>query len=550
MKIDNRLTKLYFLKFYLKKYLRNLFFKNKNIYSTNLKKKIEDLKEFNRSNRLYSNKNKKKILLVCLDNFEFYFFYIWIILCFHINNKKNLIVLSNKENESINFTCNYLNINVVYINEILKNKGKVKLSKLVKSKISRLTSFDDFLKFKYLKFELGKMAISNFCRIHRVGTINFHDQIQLSLIKNDLKNIILNLNILQRNKILNSCKYFFSFEKNLIPYLYLYLYSIRKKKIFVHWSSSNVDTDSFILRKNKTENFYKHHSSLDKNNFNFLKKKYIKKNGKILKSILVQNRKIIKKRYFSKGGPFSVNLLEVNKNKKIKIISKRKKCIIFSHILHDTLYFFGKDIYNSYAEWLIHTVKIAIKNDNIDWYIKFHPSNIYRGEFHKGKSKEEDLIRQNIKELPPHIKFIYPDTNINPYNWISFADFGVTVRGTAGLEMSMQGKPVIVAGQNRYENNGFTLNPRNKKEYKELLINLPNIKNIKKSINTNLSNLYFYGVFKLKCFKIEKIKLINTLRRFNWSSVDFKLQNSSKKNLQITKFKKFLFNDKKNEFFN
>ena len=78
MKIDNRLTKLYFLKFYLKKYLRNLFFKNKNIYSTNLKKKIEDLKEFNRSNRLYSNKNKKKILLVCLDNFEFYFFYIFI----------------------------------------------------------------------------------------------------------------------------------------------------------------------------------------------------------------------------------------------------------------------------------------------------------------------------------------------------------------------------------------------------------------------------------------------------------------------------------------
>ena len=30
---------------------------------------------------------------------------------------------------------------------------------------------------------------------------------------------------------------------------------------------------------------------------------------------------------------------------KIKIISKRKKCIIFSHILHDTLYFFGKDIF-------------------------------------------------------------------------------------------------------------------------------------------------------------------------------------------------------------
>ena len=549
MNLDNRLSKIYFLFFFFKKILRYFFFKNKNIYDFDVDKKINDLKNYLQILK-NTKTSKKTIALLCLENFEFYFFYVWILLSSYIKFKDKIdyLVISNKQNCTINNVCKLLKIKIYFIEDILIKQKDILIPISFQRKINNAKSLNDFLNLKYANFELGKMAISNFCRIHRVGFVNFRDQFQAYLIKRDTRNIYINLKILEKNKVINNCDYFFSFEKNLIPYLYFYLLSVYKKKIFIHWSSSNVNINSFILRKNIKNNFYKHHSSLESLNFSILKRKKII-NGKLKKSIFTENKKIIKKRYFSTDSPFSVNLIEVDNHKKIKEKKNKKNCIIFSHILHDTLYFFGDEIYDSYAHWLVETVKIACKNKKINWYIKFHPSNIYRGEFKKGRSKEEDIIRQEIKEIPPHIKFIYPNTEISPWDWLNFADYGITIRGTAGLEMSILGKPVILAGRNRYENNGFGILAKNKKDYKNLMMKLPVLNKRERNVDIQKANLYFYGVFKKKCFDFVKLKIIKNIGKFSWSKVNFNMQKSKKFDKNFTIFRKFLLDKNSKEFF-
>jgi hypothetical protein len=54
---------------------------------------------------------------------------------------------------------------------------------------------------------------------------------------------------------------------------------------------------------------------------------------------------------------------------------------------------------------------------------------------------------------------IEPDEKINTYDILDITDLGLVYSTTVGLEMSMRGIPVIVAGQTHYRSRGFTSDP-------------------------------------------------------------------------------------------
>lgn len=63
-------------------------------------------------------------------------------------------------------------------------------------------------------------------------------------------------------------------------------------------------------------------------------------------------------------------------------------------------------------------------------------------------------------------------------NFYQFIDGGITVYGTAGLELALMGKPVILAGEAHYGNKGFTHDAKSIDEYRELLYNTGKIKKL------------------------------------------------------------------------
>jgi len=85
---------------------------------------------------------------------------------------------------------------------------------------------------------------------------------------------------------------------------------------------------------------------------------------------------------------------------------------------------------------------------------------------------EVRALKEAFGELPKHIKIMKADTPINTYSLFKGIDYGVTVRGTIGMELPCYGLPVVTAGTGRYSNRGFTIDPRTVDEYRHVLSTL------------------------------------------------------------------------------
>lgn len=152
----------------------------------------------------------------------------------------------------------------------------------------------------------------------------------------------------------------------------------------------------------------------------------------------------------------------------------KKIAVVFSHVLWDANLFYGEDLFKDYGEWFVQTVAAACANPNLNWLIKIHPANVWKLAYENvsGEYAEIVLIRRMIGDLPAHVKLIHADSDISTYSLFQGIDYGVTVRGTSGMELACFGKPCITAGTGRYSGLGFTVDSSTREEYLSRLARL------------------------------------------------------------------------------
>ena len=80
-----------------------------------------------------------------------------------------------------------------------------------------------------------------------------------------------------------------------------------------------------------------------------------------------------------------------------------------------------------------------------------------------------DVVHDLLPRLPEHIHLITPTDKTNSYDLVDVATVGLVYTTTMGLEMAMNGVPVIVAGQTHYRGRGFTYDPDNWVNYYKIL---------------------------------------------------------------------------------
>jgi len=153
---------------------------------------------------------------------------------------------------------------------------------------------------------------------------------------------------------------------------------------------------------------------------------------------------------------------------------EKKIAVVFSHVLWDANLFYGDDLFTDYGEWFIETVKAACANPSLNWFIKLHPANIWKRAYENrvGEYAEMVLIRREIGTLPPHVKILPAECDISTLSLFHMIDYGVTVRGTSGMELVCFGKPCITAGTGRYSGLGFTVDSQSREEYLHQLAQL------------------------------------------------------------------------------
>lgn len=179
--------------------------------------------------------------------------------------------------------------------------------------------------------------------------------------------------------------------------------------------------------------------------------------------------------------------------------SAKKTAVIFSHVVWDASFYYGKNLFNDYDDWLVQTVKVACENPAVQWVIKLHPDYIWQTKFMKEKSEMRDMIAilANVGTLPPHVTIVPPDTDISTYSFFGVADFCLTVRGTVGLECPCFGITVFAAGRGRYSDLGFTEDFLNKEEYLENIRHIQDAPRLSPE-RVTLARKHAYGLFMLR----------------------------------------------------
>jgi len=138
---------------------------------------------------------------------------------------------------------------------------------------------------------------------------------------------------------------------------------------------------------------------------------------------------------------------------------------VLAHINWDSVSDYSPMAYPSFDDWMIDTIKHAIEITDVQWLIKIHPIEAWDNP----ASGVQRLVEREFPNLPPHVRVIPAEEDISPANMFELIDGGVTVYGTAGLELALMGKPVILGGEAHYGGLGFTHEGLTPIVYRQLL---------------------------------------------------------------------------------
>lgn len=192
----------------------------------------------------------------------------------------------------------------------------------------------------------------------------------------------------------------------------------------------------------------------------------------------------------------------------LRLDPSRKTAVIFCHILYDATFFYGESLFPDYETWLVETVQGAIANPALNWVIKVHPVNVWRSKMDRSAIEQLEMraLRAAFGDLPEHIRFIPADTDINTFSLFGAIDYGLTVRGTIGLELPCFGIPVVTAGTGRYSGRGFTIDPETPDQFRRTLATLHKVPPLSEAV-TRMARRYAYGTFFLRPTPMESFQL-------------------------------------------
>lgn len=177
---------------------------------------------------------------------------------------------------------------------------------------------------------------------------------------------------------------------------------------------------------------------------------------------------------------------------------RKKTAIVYSHILNDANLFYGADLFaGGYEEWLVETVRAAAQNRAVNWVLKIHPANVYRNAKlgYRGEYGELLALRRAFGGVPEFLRIVRPEESVSPLSFFALTDWGITVRGTVGLELPCLGTPVLTAGSGRYSGKGFTVDSASAAEYLDKVRHIDRIPALD-AAQMRLGALYAYHVFR------------------------------------------------------
>lgn len=374
--------------------------------------------------------------------------------------------------------------------------------------LAKCRTTHDVLELRFRDADVGRHALSSALRKRMQASVNFSDKVMMDEVRQALawsmKTVIAAEKIID---LVQPAKLFVS-EKGYSQWAEFYDVSLRRSIETIHWYKSHQE-DSILLRKYRYADRYEHYFTLADETWEKVKQiPWTPQQGEALKESL-------KASYLSGVWLKRKNMLAGKKVKtpqqlraELNLTPSKPNVFVFSHVLWDATFWYGKNLFSDYGTWLIETIRAACRNSDVNWVIKMHPDNVWKTgqSYELGKLDEYVMIRNHFPDLPRHVVLMPPENDTNPVSLFGFADYAITVRGTVGLEFPCFGIPTLTAGTGRYSGQGFTYDSDSREEYLQKLQHIQNIPLLDEE-QISLAQRFCYAVFHLRPLPI---------RSFTW----------------------------------
>jgi len=128
---------------------------------------------------------------------------------------------------------------------------------------------------------------------------------------------------------------------------------------------------------------------------------------------------------------------------------------VMAHIFCDAPHGYPQLLFKDYEDWLCETCEALVKNCNVEFFVKEHPSvSLYN---------EEGVIERILGRLGLLNKLL--KKNINTRSLFTVVDAVITCGGTAGMEFPCFGVPVLLAAKPAYAYFSYVVSPDTKQGY-------------------------------------------------------------------------------------
>ena len=137
---------------------------------------------------------------------------------------------------------------------------------------------------------------------------------------------------------------------------------------------------------------------------------------------------------------------------------------LFTNLTWDSAVLGQEIAFPSIHEWLLGAVAWAADNPQHELVVRIHPAEALLA----GKQTREPLgefLLAGPEPLPRNVRIVGADDPTSSYVLMEAADVGVVLTSTAGMELALFGKPVIVAGHTHYRGKGFTIDVSSPAEF-------------------------------------------------------------------------------------
>lgn len=141
---------------------------------------------------------------------------------------------------------------------------------------------------------------------------------------------------------------------------------------------------------------------------------------------------------------------------------------LFTNLTWDSAVIGQEVAFDSLQDWVAAAVDAFARRPEHELVVRIHPAEVKL----PGKQTREPVgafLRERFPSIPRNVRIVEADDPTSSYPLMAASDFGLVFTSTTGLELAMQGIPVIVAGRTHYREKGFTADVSSPEEFEAAL---------------------------------------------------------------------------------